>query len=178
VVKSGSVRVRDAGEWDCAAIASIYNQAIEAGGSTFHEQAVAADYFRAAVKGSSRESLLVLEDGDQVLGWGSVKQYSDRSGYRFCCETSIYLEQRSRGQGLGRILQQALIQTAAALGYHHIVLKIVASNQGSIRFHERFGFELVGIQKEIGFTQGRWQDVAIMQLILLDQDSPSRVSQE
>ncbi|MGF1601918.1 MAG: GNAT family N-acetyltransferase [Thermosynechococcaceae cyanobacterium] len=167
MVKPVSVTVREAIESDYVAISSIYNQAIEAGGSTFHEQLVSADYFRTGgAKKRDRESLLVIEGSGQVLGWGSVKQYSDRSGYRFCCETSIYLDAAARGQGHGSLLQKALLDKAAALEYHHIVLKIVASNQSSIRFHERFGFELVGIQKEIGFTHGRWHDVAIMQLLL------------
>lgn len=167
MVKPVSVTVREAIESDYVAIASIYNQAIETGGSTFHEQPVSDDYFQGwGGKECDRNALLVLEGNGQILGWGSVKQYSDRSGYRFCCETSIYLDAAARGEGYGSRLQKALLQKAAELEYHHIVLKIVASNQGSIRFHERFGFELVGIQKEIGFTHGRWHDVAIMQLLL------------
>ncbi|MEO0374719.1 MAG: N-acetyltransferase family protein [Cyanobacteria bacterium P01_A01_bin.17] len=152
---------------DYSAVASIYNQAIATGGMTFHEQELSADYIQRWVEGfCDRESLLVLVYNDQVLGWGVVKQYSDRTGYRFCCETSIYLDSTETGKGYGSILQKALLQKAVELNYHHIVLKIVASNQGSIRFHERFGFEIVGIQEEIGFTHGRWHDVAIMQLIL------------
>jgi L-amino acid N-acyltransferase len=164
---NADLSVRLGGLQDYSAVALIYNQAIATGGMTFHEQAVSADYIQRWVEGfCDRESLLVLVDKDQVLGWGIVKRYSDRSGYRFCCETSIYLERTARGKGHGSLLQQALLQKAAELDYHHIVLKIVASNQGSIRFHEKFGFAIVGIQKEIGFTHGRWHDVAIMQLIL------------
>ena len=50
--------------------------------------------------------------------------------------------------------------------YHHVVTKIWASNLGSIRFHQRFGFEMVGVQKEVGYLGGAWRDVAIMQCIL------------
>lgn len=161
----GTLIVRAAEERDYGAISSIYNQAIEAGGITFHEQQVSTDEIRGWVK-CKREFLLVLECQDRVLGWGIIKQYSDRSGYRFCCETSIYLDHAEQGQGYGSVLQTALLKKVAELGYHHVVLKIVASNQSSIRFHQKFGFELVGIQKEIGFTQGCWQDIAIMQLVL------------
>ncbi|WP_233501484.1 GNAT family N-acetyltransferase [Acaryochloris thomasi] len=152
---------------DYSAVASIYNQAIATGGMTFHEQELSAGYIQRWVEGfCDRESLLVLVYNDQILGWGVVKRYSDRTGYRFCCETSIYLDSAETGKGYGSILQKALLQKAVELNYHHVVLKIVASNQGSIRFHEQFGFETVGIQEEIGFTHGRWHDVAIMQLIL------------
>jgi phosphinothricin acetyltransferase len=51
-------------------------------------------------------------------------------------------------------------------GYHHIVAKILADNQTSINLHEKFGFALVGVQREVGRLAGRWRDVAIYQLIL------------
>ncbi|ABW25781.1 GNAT family N-acetyltransferase [Acaryochloris marina] len=41
-----------------------------------------------------------------------------------------------------------------------------ATNDVSFAFHNGFGFEMVGVQKEVGHVADRWQDVAIMQLIL------------
>ena len=115
-----------------------------------------------------REVLLVLEEESLLQGWGVVKRYSDRPGYRVACETSIYLRQSSTGRGLGSRLQQALMEKAKEFGYHHIVTKIWASNDGSLRFHERFGFEIIGIQKEVGYMDGQWRDVAIMQCVFPD----------
>lgn len=109
-----------------------------------------------------RECLLVLTDGE-VVGWGIVKQYSDRLGYRVAGETSIYLDRRLRGRGYGTRLQQALMEQCRAFGYHHVVARIWASNEGSISFHQKFGYELVGVQREVGFLGGQWRDVAILQ---------------
>ena len=44
--------------------------------------------------------------------------------------------------------------------------KILAVNETSIRFHRRFGFEIVGQQRAIGYLNGRWYDVVILQRIL------------
>ncbi len=60
------------------------------------------------------------------------------------------------------------IEKVQAFGYHHVVAKILVTNPQSIKFHQRFGFEMVGIQKEIGYYRGKWLDVAIMQLIFPD----------
>ncbi len=38
----------------------------------------------------------------------------------------------------------------------------------SIEYNLRFGYEVVGIQREIGFKNGHWQDVAVLQLVLDD----------
>ncbi|WP_175307261.1 GNAT family N-acetyltransferase [Acaryochloris sp. CCMEE 5410] len=41
-----------------------------------------------------------------------------------------------------------------------------ATNDDNIFFFKGFGFEMVGVQKEVGHVADRWQDVTIMQLIL------------
>jgi len=161
------VQIRDSTPKDYVAIAAIYNEAIATGSITFDTRPFKALDIQTWVdKFCDRECLLVIERQQQILGWGIVKQYSDRPGYRVCCETSIYLTFAAKGQGLGKMLQTTVLQKVVELGYHHVVVKIVATNEGSIAFHQSFGFEMVGVQKEIGHVAGRWQDVALMQLIL------------
>ncbi len=152
---------------DFAAVAAIYNQSIAAGNSTMDENFYTAKDMEARLKKfDERETILVAQKEQQVIGWGTIKKYSDRPGYRFCCETSIYFSLTETGQGYGRILQTALLEKVREFGYHHIVAKIFASNQGSIAFHQQFGFEVVGVQKEIGYIQESWQDIIIMQLVM------------
>ena len=163
------MRVRRFCSGDFQAIANIYNEAIADGGSTMDMFAYSGEDIRAIVaKFGDRETILIAEENHRVLGYGMIKRYSDRPGYRVCCETSTYFSLSETGKGYGRILQAELLKQVAELGYHHVVAKICASNQGSIAFHQRFGFEVVGIQKEIGFQNGHWHDVMIMQLILAD----------
>lgn len=113
-----------------------------------------------------RQVLIVAESDSEIQGYALIKSYSDRPGYRVSCETSIYLHRELTGRGIGSALQTSLIERCRELQYHHVVTKIWASNSGSIRFHQKFGFELVGIQREVGHLKGRWLDVAILQLIL------------
>lgn len=149
-------------------IAEIYNESIRARDATMQMTDKTEADIEAMIEGlTERERLLVIESGDSVQGWGILKRYSDREGYRFACETSVYMRRAIAGKrtGMGTALQSALMNLARELGYHHIVVKIWATNQISIRMHEKFGFEMVGIQREIGFSDGRWQDVAIMQYV-------------
>lgn len=162
-----ALTLRPAGERDYGAIAAIYNEAIAQGGITMDTQPYTVQSVQAIAHSmTERETLLVGELEGQVIGWGKVKRYSDRTGYRFCCETSVYLSFSSVGQGYGSLFLSALIDRARADGYYHIVAKILAANQGSIRFHQRFGFEIVGIQKDIGFINETWHDVVIMQRLI------------
>ena len=152
---------------DFQAIADIYNQSIADGTRTMDGHLFSADDIaQLTAKFCDREIILVGEQDGHMVGWGIIKRYSDRLGYRVCCETSIYLSLAETGQGYGSILQASLLKQVAEFGYHHVVAKILASNPKSVEFHQRFGFEIVGVQKEIGYRQGRWHDMVILQYIL------------
>lgn len=156
---------RDANTADAESIARIQRQSVEAMDSTMAAPATREEIEAQLAAMGPREAWIVLEESEKVVGWGVVKKYSPRPGYDRCCETSIFLDRTLMGRGLGRPLQQELLNRAKSLDYHHVVAKIWAENSGSIRFHERFGYEMVGVQREIGWVGGRWRDVAIMQLI-------------
>jgi len=69
----------------------------------------------------------------------------------------------TRGQGVGVALMKQLLPRAAALGKHVMMAGIDASNEASIRFHERLGFERVGLLRQVGCKFGRWLDLAFLQ---------------
>ena len=169
-------RLRDAEEKDSQVIADIYNESIAAGDSTMDGVEKTAENIRSWIRGfSKRETILLTEDlatedpgSDPIVGWGIIKRYSDRFGYRFCCETAVYLRRDQTGRGLGSQMKNALIERCKIYRYHHLVAKIFADNKASIAYNIKLGYELVGIQREIGWKMGRWQDVAILQLVLDD----------
>ncbi|MFQ5630895.1 MAG: GNAT family N-acetyltransferase [bacterium] len=71
-------------------------------------------------------------------------------------------------KGYGSLIKKALVDRCKQYGYHHLVAKIFATNTASIEYNKKFGYEIVGRQKEIGIKNGRWQDSVIMQLVLPD----------
>ncbi|MEN8249632.1 MAG: N-acetyltransferase family protein [Bacteroidota bacterium] len=152
---------------DTQVIAEIYNEHIKVGGSTMDltpkEIIDVEDWFSDF---NERELIVLLEVGMIVVGWGIIKRYSDREGYARACETAIYLKTSETRKGYGSHLKLWLIDKCRELGYHHMVAKIYASNIASIEYNRKLGYEIVGTQKEIGFINGEWQDVTIMQLII------------
>jgi len=162
------IRIATSADWN--RLAQIYNEAIDSGRSTMDLIPVEAGYFRKLVDRSSpRECLLTAEHAGHVAAWGIVKQYSDRRGYALACETSVYVAEAYHGRGVGSVLQSAVIQHAWGFGYRHLVAKILAVNETSIRFHYRFDYHIAGIQRKIGFLNGIWHDIVIMQRLLTDE---------
>ena len=158
-----------------AQIAAIYNEYIELGNSTMEEELHTAEHIQNWLnKFTDRERLYVLKEDGQVIGWGIIKRYSPREGYRYACETAIYITQSKLRLGYGSRMKKFLIEAAKRLGYRHLVAKIFAVNTASIQYNLKLGYTIVGRQNQIGFKNGQWMDVVIMQyLIKEDISKPS-----
>ena len=104
-------------------------------------------------------------EGD-VVGFGALSPYKERAAYRTSVENSVYVRRDRHGQGIGRLLVDELLSTAAMSGFHAVFARINASSEASIALHRRCGYELVGIERQVGRKFGRWHDVALMQRLL------------
>ena len=152
---------------DCEVIASINNEHIVKGISSMETKPKTAAHFEDLMSNfNDRELIQCLVLDGEVIGWGIIKRYSDREGYRTACETTIYLRSNKVRKGYGSKMKRSLIDKCKELGYHHLVAKIFSSNEASIRYNRKLGYEVVGVQREIGNINGKWLDVTIMQLIL------------
>ena len=161
--------LRDATDDDAAAIAEIYNESIRVATATMDTALKTALDIRRQMKAfSNREGYMVLESDGAVIGWGVIKLYSPRPGYSRCAETSVFLRGSELRRGYGSRIKRVLIERCRAYGYRHLIARIWADNEASIAYNRNFGYELVGIQREIGYIDGHWQDIAVMQLVLED----------
>ena len=75
------------------------------------------------------------------------------------------------GEGIGTALLTRLLEIARASGFHTVMARIEASGTASRALHARCGFELVGIEREVGRKFNRWLDVAVMQKVLVDRQA-------
>lgn len=165
--RSDGATIRDSEAHDAAAIASIHNETIRARNATMELEEKTTEGVAAWLAGMHpSEAVLVLELDGAVIGWGVIKRYSDRPGYTHAGETSVYLRRSVLRRGLGTRLKKAVMRRARELGYHHLVARVWADNEASIAYNERLGYEMVGRQREIGFVDGTWRDIAVLQCLL------------
>jgi phosphinothricin acetyltransferase len=105
-------------------------------------------------------------DGQIVLGFGSLSSFRDRSGYAATAENSVYVDRAHRGKGVGRALLAELLTLASAHGFHSVIARIAGHNETSIGLHTAAGYELVGVEREIGRKHRQWLDVVELQRLL------------
>jgi phosphinothricin acetyltransferase len=104
--------------------------------------------------------------GEIVLGFGSLSVFRERPGYSATAENSLYVARTHRGKGVGRALLAELLVLASAHGFHSLIARIAGHNEVSIALHEAAGFELVGVEREIGRKHRQWLDVVELQRLL------------
>jgi L-amino acid N-acyltransferase len=104
--------------------------------------------------------------GEIVLGFGSLSPYRERSGYAATAENSVYVDRSQRGKGVGRALLAELLTLASAHGFHSVIARIAGHNETSIALHRAAGFELVGVEREVGRKHRQWLDVVELQRLL------------
>jgi len=159
--------VRPATEADVPAITDIYNHEVLHSVSTFdlEPQTVAERlaWFRAT---QHPHCVVVAETAGQVVGWGCLRQFHERAGYRFTAQDSVFIHQDHRARGIGKLILAWLVQRARKNGFHTIMAGISEGNEASVRLHRRFGFVVVGIERQVGWKFDRWLDVTWMQLML------------
>ena len=88
------------------------------------------------------------------------------AAYSTTVEDSVYVDRERSGEGIGTTLLLELLEVARASGFHAVIARIEASGTASRALHARCGFELVGIEREVGRKFNRWLDVAVMQRLL------------
>ncbi|SOE24101.1 phosphinothricin acetyltransferase [Spirosomataceae bacterium TFI 002] len=110
--------------------------------------------------------IVIAEIDGKVAGYASYGPFRPWDGYRFSIEHSIYTHNDFQRKGVGKALIETLIQQAKKSGYKTMIGCIDAKNINSIHFHQKFGFDIVGKFKDIGYKFDTWLDCVFVQLIL------------
>jgi phosphinothricin acetyltransferase len=159
--------VRPATAADLPGAAAIYDEEVRTGISTFDLEPPPESYWRHHL-GSTEAGhpFLVADDDGDVVGFAYASSYRPRPGYRLTRETSLYLAEAARGQGLGRRLYDELLARLRDDGIHVALALIALPNPASIALHRTCGFEHLGTMREVGRKFDRWLDTAWYQRIL------------
>lgn len=159
--------IRTATEADIHAIMTIYNDAVVNTVATFDTVPRTLEQQQQWFgQHGERNPVLVAELGGTVVGWASLKPYSDRLAYERTAELSMYIHPDFRGQGIGKRLMERLLNAGKEAGLHTVLSRIVEGNDSSIYIHRTFGFDYVGVMREVGFKFDRMLDVVMMQKML------------
>lgn len=150
-----------------ADVAHIYAEGVETGHATFQKDIPTwADWDAAhlpygrliAVKTAVKTAENVENTEGVLLGWTALSAVSNRCVYGGVAELSVYVSAAARGQGVGKLLMEHLIQAAEINGLWTLQAGIFPENTGSVQLHLRTGFRQIGFREKVGKMDGVWRD--------------------
>lgn len=163
---------------EAAAIAAIYAPIVRETTISFELQPFSAEQMRARIVATMRTLpwLVSVDDAGAVDGFVYAGKHRDPGAYQWSVNTSVYVRDDSRAQGVGRRLYEALFNELVRLGYYRAYAGIALPNDASIALHERVGFEPIGVYKAVGYKFGAWRDVGWWQKALRPLAAPNPVT--
>lgn len=164
---SSCLLIRPALESDAEAVAAVYAPYVRDTAVSFETDAPSAAVMAQRIADTTlTHPWLVAERERVVVGYAYAAKHSQRPGYRWTVDATIYVRMEERRSGVGRCLYRALLAILRLQGFRSVFSEIVLPNAGSVGLHEMMGFKPIGIHKDIGFKLERWQDIGYWQLRL------------
>ncbi|HCU6969991.1 TPA: N-acetyltransferase [Staphylococcus aureus] len=162
--------IRCAKKEDLNAILAIYNDAIinTTAVYTYEPQTIDERIAWFETKQRNHEPIFVFEENGSVLGFATFGSFRPWPAYQYTIEHSIYVDASARGKGIASQLLQHLIVETKAKGYRTLVAGIDASNEASIKLHQKFNFKHAGTLTNVGYKFDYWLDLAFYELDLKD----------
>jgi len=157
------LQIRQAIPSDLPDVVRIYNHYAASSHATFDTRPFTVegrrDWFE-GFAGAGPYRLLVAEVASDIAGYTSSTRFRPKQAYHRSVETTVYLNPRYTGRGLGIRLYGALFELLAEERQVHRAYGGVAlPNPASAALHERLGFRLVGTFKEVGYKFEKFWDV-------------------
>ncbi len=161
-----NIIVRQAQKNDVPAINNILNYAIVNTNYNLKEQPLTIDdsneWFDKHI--GAGYPILVAELDGTVVGWASLSQFREYTGYNCTAEVSVYVAQGYGHRGIGTKLLNELEKYGQK--FHTLIAVVTDSNVASLSLHSRCGFVPMCTFKELGKKNGEYVDITFMTKIL------------
>lgn len=168
-------RIRTATMQDAAKILEVYAPYVLDTTVSFELEVPSVDEYAVRVaRAIDHYTFLVVEEADEesgarrIAGFASYGPFGHRAAYRWSGETSIYLEDDLTGQGVGEVLLDCLERIMVAGGITNSEACICSENTGSIEFHKRHGYRVVGEFVDCASKFGRWLGIQWLEKHIAD----------
>jgi phosphinothricin acetyltransferase len=141
-------------------VKQIYESGIATGIATFETTAPSWEKWNDVHLTFAR---LVAVDNNEVVGWAALSPVSSRCVYGGVAEVSVYVADKHKGKGIGKLLLQKLIKESESNGIWTLQAGIFTDNVASVKLHEKVGFRVIGHREKIGKLNDIWKDNYILE---------------
>lgn len=168
------ITIRTATLSDAQALLNIYAPYVEHTAITFEYDVPSVEEFASRIKNTLQKyPYLVAEKNGRLLGYAYASPFHERPAYDWAVETSIYVDQNIKHQGIGRRLHNALEDALRSQGILNMNACIAYPpeedeylDKNSVEFHTHMGYRLVGEFYKCGYKFHRWYNMVWMEKLI------------
>lgn len=163
--------IRIATPGDAGSLLSIYAPYVTDTAITFEYAVPSVHEFEERIRQTLKKyPFLAAQRNGEIVGYVYAGPLNKRAAYDWAVETSLYVRNDQKKQGIGKELYLALEQ---ALTLQHIInLNACIAcpeaedeylTRNSIQFHEHLGYRLIGEFHQCGYKFSRWYNMVWME---------------
>ena len=182
------IRIEKVNLTDAKEILDIYTPYIEKTAITFEYDIPSLAEFEERIRtiSSKYPYIKAVNDAGEIVGYAYASSFKGRRAYDWSVESTVYVREDQKRNGVGKALYEALEKSLADMGILNVNACIAYLKDGeedehltndSFFFHEKLGYKLVGTFHDSGFKFGKWYDMIWMEKMLgVHSSSPAAVA--
>lgn len=153
---------------DAKELLAIYTPYVLNTAITFEYDVPSVDEFRQRIENTLKKYPYIAAERDgELLGYAYTGVFKNRAAYDHAVETTVYVKENVRRQGIGRMLYNELESISLRQNITNLNACIgcpSADNDeyltmDSVEFHKRMGYRIVGEFQGCGYKFGRWYNM-------------------
>lgn len=142
---------------DAEAALAVYAPYVLHTANTFEYEIPSVDDFRTKIeKITAQYPWLVCEYDGEIVGYAYGSTHRERAAYQWSPESTVYISDKHHRKGIARVLYNTLFALLQQQGYINVFASVLVTNVNSVEFHRAYGFEEIGLFKNIGYKLGEW----------------------
>lgn len=170
------MHIRVAKVSDAKAIQKIYAPYVEKTNITFEYDIPSVNEMAHRIETTLEKfPYLVAIADNQIVGYAYASAYRTRHAYQWDSELSIYIDENYHGQSVGKRLYEKLLDILKTMHIQNVYACITYPNVKSEKFHQKFGFQLIGCFHQVGYKFNTWHDVIWMEKAIGKRDNVQEI---
>lgn len=169
------MRIERVYEEDAVILLDIYTHYVKETAISFEYEVPSVEEFEERIRKISAKYpyIKAVDDEGVILGYAYAGPFKQRAAYDRSVETTIYVRKDMHNLGIGRVLYENLETKLKNMGVLNLYACIAYTSNpdkyltnGSMYFHQKLGYEIVGTFHKCGYKFGNWYDMIWMEKII------------
>lgn len=169
------IKIRIAEVFDAEELLKIYKPYVENTAISFEYTVPDIEDFKGRIENTLKKyPYLVAVCDNEIVGYAYAGAFKSRAAYDYSVETSIYIKEGHKKQGIGKLLYSALFDALKLMNITNVNACIAMPQKenayldsSSMYFHEKMGFQLVGTFHSCAYKFDSWFDMIWMEMNIL-----------